>query len=153
MNLWWGDWSYAVKRFGPYAWTTIDLRHGFGINIDGHSMILGTGGNANNHYKYFAGEGGVIYTVRRWNTIRPFVKAEAGYASLSFPNLGLPYTHQNEHIWGFGGGVEYHLYRHLWTRMEYEYDFFPHFYSISSGQFKNLNPKGFAAGVSYHFHR
>lgn len=151
MDFWWGDWSGAVKRFGPYGFTTLELTHGLGINVDGHSMILGTGGSANDHYKYFVGEGGVIYTIHRWRRVAPLMKAQIGYASLSFPDLGLPYQHTNGRTTSFGLGADLRNSRHVWTRVEYQYSFFPHFYSVNTHTYKDLNPAGISAGVSYHF--
>ena len=151
MDFWFGDWDGAVHRLGPSAWLTVNLWRGFGINIDGHSMILGTGGSANDHYKYFVGEGGLIYTYRGWRTVQPYAKAGAGLGSLTFPNTGLPYQHQNEHTWAFGGGIEYHTWKRLWTRVDYTYDFFPHFYSPITHLYHTLDPNGVTVGESYHF--
>ena len=150
MDYWWGDWGGAVKRFGPSAWVTADISHGVGVNLEGHSMIVG-GRIPNPSYKYFVGEGGVIYTYHRWRTIRPFVKGEIGYASLSFPRTGLSYSHQDERTWSVGGGGEYRTYKRLWTRVDYTYDFFPNFYSLISGEFHTLNPNGITFGETYHF--
>jgi hypothetical protein len=150
-DYWWGDWGGAVHRFGPSAWLTADIWHGFGINVEGHSMIVGGGNNASDHYKYFAGKGGLIYTYHRWTTIRPYAKAEAGYASLSFPSTGLSYTHQNEHIWSVGGGGEYRVWKRLWTRVDYTYDLFPNFYSPITHEYHYLTPSGITFGGTYHF--
>jgi len=151
MDFWSGDWGGAVKRFGPAAWVSADIWHGIGVNVEGHSMILGDWNSLDPHYKYFSGQGGLMYTYHHWRKIRPFAKAQIGYASLSFPNTGIPYSHQNERIWDVGAGVEYHTYKHLWTRVDYSYDFFPNFYSPVTGQFHNLNPQGLTFGETYHF--
>jgi len=150
MNFWWGDWGGAIHRLGPSAWVTADLWHGVGVTVEGHGMDIG-GADPSSYFKYYVGEAGATYTYHHWKKIRPYAKAEIGYASLSFPSTGLPYAHQNERTWSAGGGVEYRTWKRLWTRVDYEYDFFPNFYSPITGQFHTLNPKGFTFGESYHF--
>lgn len=152
INFWWGDWGGAVKRLGPAAWVTADLYHGFGVQIEGHAMNFDGGGGAAELYTYYLGEGGFIYTWHHWNMVRPYAKAEAGFGSLTFPPItGLSYHHQNSHTWSTGGGVEIQNYKRLWSRIDYEYTFFPHFYSPISGEYHSLNPGGLTFGESYHF--
>lgn len=150
LDYWWGDWGGSVHRFGPSAWATADVWHGIGATIEGHSMIFG-GGGPSPEYKYFVGEGGLVYTYHHWRKIRPYAKGEFGYASLSFPSTGLPYVHQDERTWSVGAGAEYRTWRRLWTRVDYEYDFFPNFYSPITGQFHTLNPSGLSFGETFHF--
>src|SRR5580698_4574113 len=150
MDFMWGDWGNAIYRLGPSAWVSAEIWRGIGVNVEGHSMIL-TGPYPSAQFKYFSGQGGAMYTYHHWRKIRPFAKAEIGYASLTFPSTGLPYVHQDERIWEFGGGAEYRTWKRLWTRVDYSYDFFPNFYSPVTGEFHTLNPKGFAFGESYHF--
>jgi hypothetical protein len=151
MDYWWGDWGGAVKRFGPAAWATADVWHGIGIGVEGHSMILGGGGDDNADYKYFGADGGIVYTYHRWRTIRSYAKGEAGFASLSFPPFGVPYRHQDQGTWLVGGGLEYRTGRHFWTRLDYSYTGFPNFFSPVSGKFHTLDPSGFSIGGTYHF--
>lgn len=151
IDYWSGDWGGEIKRVGPAAWMTADLWRGFGINIEGHSMIAG-GGAPSPQFKYFVGEGGLIYTYHRWRSLRPYGKAQMGFGSLSFPFVGPPYTHQTEVTWSFGGGVEYRTWKRLWTRADFTYDGFPNFYSPVTGDIHTLNPRGLTVGESYHFH-
>lgn len=151
LDYFWGDWGGAVKRLGPSAWVSAEIWHGIGVQVEGHAMDFGGSTDADDHYKYYSGQGGLTYTYHHWRKIRPFAKGEIGYASLSFPDTGIPYQHQDERIWEVGGGAEYHTYRHLWTRVDYSYDFFPNFYSPLTGQFHYLNPSGITFGETYHF--
>jgi hypothetical protein len=151
LDYWSGDWGGAVERFGPAAWVTADIWHGIGVNAEGHSMIFGGGTSADPKYKYFVGEGGAIYTIHHWRRIRPYMKAEIGFAGLSFPSTGLAYTHENQRTWSFGGGGEIHTWHRLWTRVDYTYDFFPNFYSPISGEYHTLNPRGITFGETFHF--
>jgi opacity protein-like surface antigen len=149
-DYWQGDWS-GVSRFGPSVWVTDEFWHGIGINIEGHSMIIG-GGAPSPKYKYFVGEGGFIYNYYRYPKFTPFAKAEIGFASLSFPhNPTATYTHDTRNTWAVGGGAEFKLSRHIWTRIDYTYDGFPNFYSEVTGLHRTLDPSGISFGPTYHF--
>lgn len=152
IDYWRGDWS-KIARFGPAAWATAEYWHGLGVIAEGHSMIAG-GNNVKNvdQYKYFSGEGGLVYTYHRWHTIAPYAKIEAGFASLSFPHPPTStYTHDTRTTWALGGGFEYKIVKHVWARVDYTYDNFPNFYSSVTGQHHTLNPNGISVGATYHF--
>jgi hypothetical protein len=151
MNYWSGDWgSGNINRWGPSTWATVTVWRDFSIIAEGHSMFLGGNANASN-YKYFAGGGGLSYTLKRWSRFQPSLKAEAGYASLSHPPNGTGHLHDSGNIWTLGGGFEYHTYANLWTSVGYSYDFFPNFGSYVNGQKNGLNPRGFTFGMTYRF--
>jgi opacity protein-like surface antigen len=152
MNYWSGDWGRGdINRWGPSAWATVTIWHDLSVIAEGHSMILGGNQRASN-YKYFTGGGGLIYTSGYWGRFQPFIKGEAGYASLSHPDNFSGHFHDTRNIWTVGGGVEYHTYKHLWTRVEYSYDFFPNFHSsITNDSNHALNPRGFTFGETYRF--
>lgn len=153
IDYWRGDYNH-ISRFGPAAWATTEFWHGLGLIAEGHSMIAG-GNTADraDEYKYFSGDGGLIYTYHRWHNIQPFVKAEAGFASLSFPHrTAATYTHDTRTTWAMGAGFEYRLVGHIWAHADYTYDNFPDFYSTVTGQHHTLNPNGISVGASYHFH-
>lgn len=151
MNYWSGDWGTGdINRWGPSAWATLSVWHDLGVIAEGHSMILGGNGLASN-YKYFAGGGGLIYTSGYWGRFQPFAKGEAGYASLTHPSNSTGHLHDTRNIWTLGGGVEYHTFGQVWTRVEYSYDFFPDFHSSITNQNHSLNPRGFTFGATYRF--
>jgi hypothetical protein len=149
MDYWRGDWG-QIARFGPSAWATADLWHGLGINAEGHSMIIG--GSRASEYKYFVGEGGLIYTYHHWRSVRPYAKAEVGFGSLSWPHKPTStYSHDTRTTWALGGGFEYHLWKRVWARADYTYDGFPDIYSPITGHHRTLDPAGVAFGATYHF--
>ena len=149
-DYWQGDWK-GVSRFGPSVWVTDEFWHGIGVNIEGHSMIMG-GGAPSPKYKYFVGEGGLIYNYYKYRRFTPFVKAELGFASLSFPHSPkATYTHDTRNTWAVGGGVEFRMSRHVWTRIDYTYDGFPNFYSQVTRLHHTLDPNGISFGPTYHF--
>lgn len=147
-DYWSGDWGSSVHRFGPAVWASADIWHGLGINLEGHSMLAG-GSDPSSRFKYYVGEGGLMYTYHRWRKFNPYAKAEMGFASLSVPYPANIQSHYTNNTWALGGGVEYHAWKHLRTRFDYTYDGFPHFYSTVSGQYHTLNPNGIAIGATY----
>lgn len=150
IDYWTGDWGGTIHRFGPSAWASADLWHGLGINAEFHSMIAG-GSRPSSQFKYFVGEGGLMYTYLHWRKFNPYAKAEMGFGSLTYPHpANITQGHDTRTTWALGGGVEYHAWRHVWTRFDYTYDGFPHFYSTVTGQYHTLNPSGIAVGATYH---
>lgn len=119
MDYWSGDWGGQINRWGPSAWATATIWHCLGINVDGHSMILG-GNRTASPYKLFVGEGGLICTTGYWGRLQPISKGELGFASLSEPPpSGTGHLHSTYKTWSVGGGLEYHTWGHWWTRVEY----------------------------------
>jgi len=115
-------------------------------------MVWG-GNQLASKYKYFTGGGGLIYTSDYWGRFQPYFKGEAGFASLTHPPNGTGHLHDSSNIWTVGGGVEYHTWRNLWTRVGYSYDFFPDFHSSVTNQNHSLNPRGFTFGETIRFGR
>lgn len=146
LDYWATDYSGRWKT-GPAAWAETELWRGFGIVAEGHSLIAG--GNLPN-YKYIVGEGGADYTVHQWRKALPYVKAEAGFAGLDFPRSANYRSHDTRTTWALGGGLEYRTSNHLWTRIDYTYDFFPGFLSFVTFKEHTLNPNGISLGMSYH---
>jgi len=154
INYWSGDWGNGdINRWGPQAWATMTVWHDLSVIAEGHSMIWGGNNLASGNpgYKYFTGGGGLIYTSGYWGRFQPFVKGEAGFASLTHPDNGTGHFHDTSNIWTLGGGVEYHTYGNLWTHVGYSYDFFPNFHSSITNSNHALNPRGFTFGMTYRF--
>jgi len=151
MNYSSGDWGNGdINRWGPSAWATLTIWHDLSIIADGHSMIVGGNQQASN-YKYFSGGGGLAYTSDYFGRFQPLIKAEAGFASLTHPSNFSGHFHDTRNTWTLGGGVEYHTAGNWWTRVEYDYDFFPSFHSSITNQNHTLNPRGFVFGETYRF--
>lgn len=145
------DWKAGdINRWGPAAWVTATMWHCLGLNVEGHSMILG-GNQAASDLKLFIGEGGLVCTMGYWGRLQPIFKGEMGFASLSQPPNPTGDRHSNYWTWSVGAGLEYHIRGHWWTRVDYTYEAIPDFYSTNSKQFHTLNPRGIAFGATYRF--
>jgi hypothetical protein len=151
MDYWSGDWGSAdINRWGPAGWVTLVVWRGLGINAEGHSMIVGGNSNSSS-YKYFVGEGGVIYISDHWRKFQPFAKAELGFGSLTHPPNGTGQSHLTSNTWAIGGGVEVHNWRRLWTRVDYTFDAIPNFHSSITNEYQTLNPRGLTFGETFRF--
>ena len=127
MDYWSGDWEEGgINRWGPAAWVTATMWHCLGINVEGHSMIIG-GNEAASNYKLFVGEGGLMCTMGYWGRLQPIFKGELGFASLTQPGNGTGQFHSTYDTWSVGGGLEYHVKGHWWARADYTYDGIPRF--------------------------
>ncbi len=150
MNYFSGDWGKAdINRWGPSAWVTATFWHCLGVNAEGHSMILG-GNQIASNYKLFVGEGGLMCTMGYWGRFQPIYKGEIGLASLTQPGNGTGKLHSTYWTWSLGGGAEYHMGGHWWTRVDYTYENIPGFRGIT-GQSHTLNPRGITFGETYRF--
>jgi opacity protein-like surface antigen len=147
IDYWDTDYSQRWK-FGPTAWASTELWHGFGVLAEGRSLLAG--GNLPG-YKYWVGEGGVNYTVHRWHSVHPYAKGELGFASLDSPRSATYHSHDTRTTWAVGVGLEYHTWQRMWTRIDYTYDAFPGYLSLITLKEHTLNPNGLSAGISYHF--
>lgn len=146
-----GDWGRGdINRFGPSVWGTATIWHDLSAIAETHSMIVG-GNQLASGYKYFTGGGGLVYTSDYWGRFQPLFKGEIGYGSLTHPYNGTGHFHDSSYIWTAGGGVEYHTRGHWWTRVEYDYDYFPNFHSSITNENHTLNPRGFIFGETYRF--
>jgi opacity protein-like surface antigen len=93
------------------------------------------------------GLGGVKYTYRHFRNLQPYGKFLVGIGSIDFPNYYDPYyTHDTFTVIAPGGGVEYRVWRGVWVRGDYEYQFWEHTFGP-----RDLTPQGFTIGGSYHF--
>ena len=150
MDYWSGNWisnNTEIRRWGPAVWASTNIWHCLGINVEGHSMIIG----GSQLYKLFVGEGGLMCTMGYWGRFQPIYKGELGFASLTQPGNGTPHHHSTYSTWSVGGGVEYHTWGHWWTRVDFTYEAIPNFYSGRTNQTHTLNPRGISFGETYRF--
>jgi opacity protein-like surface antigen len=132
----WIDWNYYGNR---------SLLQGFGVEVEGRDLNYGRTANVPTLRMDTAG-GGAIYSWRHYRNFHPYAKFLVEYGSIDF-NLGVPgYTHDTRTVEVPGGGAEYHLWRNIWARGDYEYEFWPDFVRGHA-----LNPNGFTIGASYDF--
>jgi opacity protein-like surface antigen len=155
-------------------WNLYDLPHylnGFGVEVEARELRLNGPIELTTDYvfpnctptatnpcknlfsmRHDTAEGGAIYTMRRWVRFQPYGKFLAGFGSMDFPTNvsrpdGTPYSHDTRTIYVPGGGLNYRITRHVAMRIDYEYQFWPHFL----GHQNTLNPNGLSVGATYGF--
>jgi opacity protein-like surface antigen len=96
--------------------------------------------------------GGVIYSWPRYRNFRPYGKFMMGYGNTDEETLVTPFVrwHDSRTVTVMGGGVDYRVFRNIWVRADYEYQFWPDFYKNTTPA-GVLNPQGFTLGAMYHF--
>jgi hypothetical protein len=131
----WADW---------YPYRLPASLHGLGIEVEGRDIDFGRPANIP-RMRQDTGLGGAIYTWNRYRNFRPYAKYLFGIGSIEFPPSGT-YSHDTFLVLSPGGGVEYHAWRHVWIRGDYEYQFWHHTFGNT-----DLTPTGFTIGASYDF--
>jgi opacity protein-like surface antigen len=145
----WADWNfYGLHRLS-----------GLGVEFEAEDLSfngpieLTTKEPYNNaSMRHDTAGGGALYTWRHWRKISPYGKFLIGFGSMDFPSNnrrpdGTPYTHDTRTIYEPGGGATYALNQHLAIRVDYEYQFWPHFL----GHVNPLNPSGVTVGATWAF--
>jgi hypothetical protein len=144
--------DYGSSRIGgPSAW--IDwypnrlpaVLNGLGVEIEGRDLNYDRSAGLGSVLRQDTGEGGPIYTWNHFHSFRPYVKYLVGVGSFDFASTG-PYRHDTFGVLSPAAGLEYHAWRHIWIRGDYEYQYWhqvlgPH----------DLNPNGVTVGASYDF--
>jgi hypothetical protein len=132
----WADWSFY--RLPSHL-------NGLGIEAEGRDLRFHSP-QAPPNLRYDTLGGGPIYKWRHFRNAYPYAKLFLGIGSIDF-TYGPGYSHDTRTVYAPGGGLEYHVWRAIWGRVDYEYQFWPDFIHHHT-----LNPSGFTIGASYDFH-
>ncbi|MDR3727210.1 MAG: outer membrane beta-barrel protein [Terracidiphilus sp.] len=136
----WVDWNF---------YRAPSLLSGLGIEVEGRDINLGRPASLeafSSKLRESTALGGVIYTVRHYRNFHPYAKYLMGIGSIDFPSSNPYYTHDTRTVYAPGAGVEYRVYRNVWLRGDYEYQFWPKLFGPNA-----LTPSGFTIGASYDF--
>ena len=146
------DWGHSRRMIGISAWANWGLKgvppfmRGTGIEIEGHHIAYDRPSGLIK-MKQDSGLGGVTYEWRHYDRVRPYGKFMIGFGSIDFdgpPN----YTHDTRTILAPGGGVDVRVWRSVFVRADYEYQFWRQIFGPH-----DLNPQGFTIGAAYDFGR
>lgn len=124
---------------------------GFGLEAEARDLNYGRSQSQPWNLREDVAGGGVIYSYHRLHSFHPYGKFLVGYGNTDYgSNITHARGHDSRTVTSTGGGVELRVYRNLWARADYEYQFWPDFFKGTSpaGQ---LNPQGFTVGALYHF--
>jgi opacity protein-like surface antigen len=147
------DWGHGIIMgetvWGDYTPTRVPLLlKGIGLEVELRDLDFGRTQTVPPLLVYQTAGGGVIYTWRRFNNIRPYGKFLEEFGGLTWRPSGPIYHHDTRNATIAGGGLEYRTWHNVWLRADYEYQFWP---DLFGG--KTLDPKGFTLGAMYHFNR
>ena len=144
---------WSGRMIGVSAWADYSIFHGLGIEVEGTSLFANKPNpRAPGNPKFYGGlkeetvQGGLIYKYHPVFHLRPFVKALGGVGRIDFPNTNPFYTQENSALYSVGGGLEYKVWRTVYLRGEYQYQWWKSFRSGS----QTLNPSGFTVGATYY---
>jgi opacity protein-like surface antigen len=138
------DYGPGRRMLGASVWADYSLFHGLGVAVEGTS-IFADKPSALTRMRQDTIKGGAIYRTRPHFGIRPYAKALIGIGSIDFPSANPLYTHDTYTMWAFGGGAEYKVWRTLYARGDYEYQFWDQYHGPNF-----LNPNGFTIGATYY---
>jgi hypothetical protein len=143
------DWS-AYER-GPALWIDWSFYNGrsflsgFGLEVEGRDLNYWRSGDVPNLREDTIG-GGPIYHWRQFHRLHPYGKFLISYGSIDFTSDDPFYRHDTRTVYAPGTGADYRVWRNVWVRGDYEWQFwrdFPHTHALS--------PDGFTIGASYDF--
>jgi opacity protein-like surface antigen len=127
---------------------------GIGIQAEARDLNYGRSVNQPPNLREDCASGGAIYSWPHSRRFRPYGKFSLGYGNTDSVQ-GKPSVrkHDSRTVMSGGGGVDFHVYRTVWLRADYEYQSWPNFFKHpgTAQPAGVLNPQGFTIGAMYHF--
>lgn len=98
--------------------------------------------------QYETAGGGAIYHYLRPRNIHPYGKAGEGFGRIKFLPGYAPGTYHSDtrNYFYMGGGADFHAWRQVWVRADYEYQIWKDLFGANA-----LTPNGFTIGPEYDF--
>lgn len=147
------DWGAGSREEGGTLWATYTFRRmprdlwGLGIDVEARDLSFAVPTRLPN-MRYDTAGGGVVYHYYRFHPrhLRPYAKFLGSFGSIDFPPIG-NYSHDTRAFYSFGGGADFHAWRQVWIRADYEYQMWWHLFGSSHA----LTPNGFTVGPEFDF--
>ena len=146
------DYGPGRRMLGISAWGDYNIFHGLGIEVEGMSIfadrpssLCTSNANTDCQMKQNSIKAGVFYKARPVWGIHPYAKFLGGVGEIYFPSHNPFYTQDSFTTYGAGGGGEYKIWKTLFVRADYEYQFYKDF--LGKG---TLNPNGVTVGATYY---
>ncbi|MGA3161848.1 MAG: outer membrane beta-barrel protein [Terracidiphilus sp.] len=138
----WGDYT------PPHMLRILD---GFGLEIEARDLSFGRSPGAWTNERLEVASGGLTYTSPSYRNFSLYGKYLMGFGNI---DCGTPPNtwHDTRTVTSMGGGVNYHVYKNVWARADYEFQKWPDFWQHSGSNYgAALTPEGFTVGALYHF--
>jgi hypothetical protein len=99
---------------------------------------------------------GAIYSLRNFGKIRLYAKVVSGLGNTDYLGAAGKRFNQSRTVTSMGGGFDSRVFRRIWVRADYEYQYFPDFFvgnnsSMPSGA--PLDPQGITLGAMFQLGR
>ena len=139
------DYGPGRRELGISAWGDYNLFHGLGLEVEGISIFGDRPKEISPQLKLNSIKAGVIYKAHPFFGIHPYAKFLGGVGEIYFPSRNPFYTQDAFTTYGVGGGGEYKIWRTLFVRADYEYQYYLQYLGKNS-----LNPNGVTVGATYY---
>jgi opacity protein-like surface antigen len=124
---------------------------GLGIEIEARDLSIGRSSTQPANLREDTAEGGLIYSWRRFHNVHPYGKFLMGFGNTDYEYGALARRgHDSRTITVVGGGADIRVFKRIWARADYEYEFWPDFFKVTNPG-GVMTPQGFTVGVLYRF--
>lgn len=148
------DWGEGRREDGGtvYAdWTIVQvprILQGLGIEAEARDITFDAPASLS-FFQYETVGGGAIYHYLRPRNIVPYAKGGEAFGKIKFlPGYAPGTYHSDTRVYFYmGGGADFHAWRHVWVRADYEYQIWKDLF----GSPHALTPNGFTIGPEWDF--
>lgn len=147
------DFGSGYRKDGGTLWADWTIRQmprilqGLGVEMVARDISFG-GPAGLSTLRYDTAGGGAIYHYLRPRNVRPYAKVLEAFGSIDFPPApGSTYAHDTRNFLAIGGGADFHAWRQVWVRADYEYQMWRQLF----GSPHALTPNGFTFGPEFDF--
>ncbi len=129
------------------------LLDGLGVEVEARDLNYGRSASQPANLRQDVALGGVVYSWPRYLKFRPYAKFLMGFGNTDETNKYAVRYNDSRTVTATGGGADFRVFKKLWVRADYEYQFWPDFFKHSDPTIPagRLNPQGFTVGAMYHF--
>lgn len=148
------DWGMGRREDGGTVYADWTIRQmprilqGVGVEAEGRDLTIDAPAELS-FFQYETVGGGLIYHFLRPRNIHPYAKVFDDFGKIKFASGFPPGTYHSDtrNYWAIGGGADFHAWRHVWVRADYEYQIWQHLFGGTNA----LTPNGFTIGPEYDF--
>ena len=150
------DWGHG-RMYGGTLW--IDwhpnfaprILDGLGLEMEARDISLDHSSSQPADFRTDTAGGGVIYSWRHFNRLRPYAKYLVSFGSIDFTTANPYFNHTTDTVTAYGAGIDAHLFGQFRVRADYEYQFWHHLNPYNNNGNGTLDPQGFTLGAVYDF--
>jgi opacity protein-like surface antigen len=138
------DYGQGRRMLGLNATADYDIFHGLGIEAEGTDIFIDKPDSLARE-KQESIKGGIIYKYHPVFHLKPYAKGLIGLGRSDFSTHNPLYYQDTFTVVAVGGGAEYRVWKSLYIRADYEYQWWKDYLGPRS-----LNPNGVTVGAEYY---